>query len=75
MNKKAKDIDKLTSIKKLNAALKIYCKNNDIEYINMYPKLVDKDGYLDKKYTDDGLHLNDEGYKVVTKVFKKYMEE
>lgn len=68
-------IKKMTSINNLNEALKIYCRNNNIEYIDMYSKLLDKDGFLDKKYTGDGLHLNDEGYKVVTREFKKYLEE
>ena len=42
---------------------------------NKIYKLVDDKGYLDKKYTEDGLHLNDEGYEVVTSVLMKYMEE
>ncbi len=70
-----KKINKITSINNLNAALKVYCKNNDIEYINMYSKLVDRNDYLDARYTKDGLHLNDEGYKIFTSVIDKYMED
>lgn len=70
-----KKVNKLDSINRLNESLKIYCKNNSLVYIDMYSKLVDDKGYLDKKYTEDGLHLNDEGYEVVTSVLMKYMEE
>ena len=41
----------------------------------MYPKFVDSNDYLDSKYTKDGLHLNDEGYKIFTNVIDKYMED
>jgi lysophospholipase L1-like esterase len=68
-------INKITSINNLNAALKVYCKNNEIVFIDMYPKFVDSNDYLDSKYTKDGLHLNDEGYKIFTSVIDKYMED
>ena len=59
----------------LNDKLKKYCDNNKITYINMYDQLVDEDGNLDGKYSDKGLHLSKEGYKVVTSNLKKYIEE
>ena len=41
----------------------------------MYDKLIDKDGNLKLEYTNEGLHISDEGYKVITKVIKKYIKE
>ncbi|GGH35121.1 GDSL-type esterase/lipase family protein [Paenibacillus segetis] len=34
-------------------------------YIDLYPKLLDTEGRLDRGYTYDGLHLNTIGYEVV----------
>lgn len=62
-------------IQKINEKLKKYCELNEIEYINVYDSLTDKNGYLANRYTEDGLHLNDKGYQVVTSVLKKYVEE
>ena len=60
-------------IKKINNNLKEYCKKNKYTYINMYDELTDKDGNLKLDYTKEGLHMSDEGYKVVTKKLKKYI--
>lgn len=60
-------------IKKLNKKLEKYCVENELTYINLYDKLVDKDGNFDESYTYDGLHPSDNGYKVITKEIKKYL--
>ena len=60
-------------IKKLNKKLEKYCVEYELTYINLYDKLVDKDGNFDESYTYDGLHPNDNGYKVITKEIKKYL--
>ena len=43
-----------------------------IEYINIYDSLL-KDGVLNEEYSEDGLHLNDKGYEIVTNILKKYI--
>ena len=58
-------------IVKTNKNIKIYCEKNGYTYINVYDKLKDKNGYLDNKYTNDGLHPNSNGYKKITKILKK----
>ena len=58
---------------KINERIKKYCENNNCTYINMYDKLLDDDNNFSKKYTDDGLHPNSEGYDVITKELKKYL--
>lgn len=56
-----------------NNLLKKYCKENDLKYINVYSSLVDENNSLKSDYTDDGLHPNQNGYEVITKILKKYM--
>ncbi len=70
-------IDHNSLTKKFNKALKMYCdkKENNCTYIDVFDMLTDKNGQLAEKYTRDGLHLSDKGYELLTKEFKKYMEE
>ena len=57
-----------------NIKIKELCKKNNYTYINVYKYLDDKTGKaLSKKYSDDGLHPNDTGYKIVTKVLKEFV--
>ena len=43
-------------------------------YINLYDELTDKDGFLKRSYSPDGLHLGAMGYKVWTDVMKEHLE-
>ena len=56
-----------------NKLLKQYCLDNDYNYIDVYSSLVDDNNTLNSNYTNDGLHPNDNGYEVITKILKKYM--
>ena len=58
-----------------NNDLKKLAIKNKITYINVYDSLVDKDGNLKRKYTKEGLHLNDIGYLRVSAVLEKYINE
>ena len=73
INHTAVGIRKNSDIKEINRKLEEYCKKNKYTYINMYDELTDKEGNLNLKYTKEGLHMSDEGYKVVTKKLKKYL--
>ena len=75
MYPKLKKYKRNDAVKILNKSLKIYCDNNNIVYINMYKKLIDNKGFLKKEYTEEGLHINENGYEVITKELRKYMEE
>lgn len=68
------NVRKNDDIKEINKELKKYCKDNKITYIDMYDLLKDEDDNFDSKYTKDGLHPNDEGYEVITKEIKKYLD-
>ncbi|MBR4830311.1 MAG: hypothetical protein IKZ96_00900 [Bacilli bacterium] len=57
-----------------NKILKKYAKDNNYTYIDIYDELANEEGIFDSKYTDDGLHPNDEGYKHITEKLTKYMK-
>lgn len=60
------------SIKVLNAAMFEIAKNTEgVTYIDLYSKFLDSEGRLDKKYTNDGLHLLGEGYVLWAKILKE----
>lgn len=58
-------------ITKVNDEIKKICKENKYKYLDLYSVLIDDNYQFDKKYTDDGLHPNEEGYKIVTKYIKE----
>jgi hexosaminidase len=49
-------------IKTLNAALKLNASTNHYTYIDLYSNFLDKNGKMDIKFTNDGLHLTGDGY-------------
>lgn len=57
----------------VNKFLKIYCKQNNYIYIDMYKYLADSEGNLYKKYTNDGLHANEIGYGRISQVLLEYL--
>lgn len=60
------------SIKILNAAMLEMAKHTEgVTFIDLYSKFLDSDGRLDKKYTNDGLHLLGEGYVLWAKILKE----
>jgi len=52
-------------ILKLNEWLKTYCKANGQIYLDYFSKMVDDTGMLRAELSNDGLHPNAEGYKVM----------
>lgn len=61
-------------IMQINNIIKEYCNDNKCTYINLYDKLTDNVGDFSEKYTDDGLHPNDNGYEIITKELNKYLD-
>lgn len=62
-------------IKEINALLKKYCKEENITYINLFDVLKEEDGTIDEDYTLEGLHINENGYKIITDYLMKYVKE
>jgi lysophospholipase L1-like esterase len=54
--------DKMEHVVAVNAALQAMCTRLNIVYVDLYTAFLDADGKLDKQYTNDGLHINGDGY-------------
>jgi len=52
-------------IRSLNTWMKNYCASNGFTYLDYYSAMVDKGGFLKAELTDDGLHPNAAGYRVM----------
>ena len=61
-------------IKEANRQLKDYANEKNFGYIDIYSKLLNDEGKYDSKYTDDGLHPNEEAYKLITEEIEKYLK-
>lgn len=61
------------TIKELNDRLSNLCKENSIQYVDVYNNLIDSEGNLKEDYTKEGLHLTDLGYFKVTSSLVKYI--
>ena len=58
---------------KLNSELKKLADDKNIDYIDLY-NVLSEDNKLKDDYTDNGIDLNDEGYKKIEIEIKKYLE-
>ena len=61
------------SISSLNKRIKKLAKEEKINYVNVYDKLLNEDGLLNIDYTTDGLHISETGYEVITNVINNYL--
>ena len=58
-----------------NKLIEALCEGRkNVLYIDVYSALVDQKGMLDKRYTNDGVHLVGEGYLVWRDVLKPYVK-
>ena len=62
-------------IKKLNAMISTYCLKNKIPYVDYYAAMVDQRGGLKKIFSEDGVHPNVAGYKVMEPLVNKSVKE
>ena len=53
---------------RLNSQLHRITETYGFKWIDLYPLFVDSTGYLRRDLTDDGLHLNETGYRVWAEV-------
>lgn len=61
-------------IKNINKILKENSKKYEYTYLDFYSKLEDENGLLKLDYTIDGLHISDEGYKLITNEIMKIID-
>ena len=52
----------------LNEKIQALADSYGYIYVDVYSSLVTESGTLNPQYTDDGLHPNDNGYKVISSV-------
>lgn len=71
-NKKILPADKVIE---LNKMISSYAKSNKINYVDYYSAMVDENKGLQKKYGDDGVHPNLEGYKVMEELLLKTLSQ
>jgi len=55
-------------IVELNNWLKSFCQQRRLPYIDYYSALVDQAGYLQADTSDDGLHPNAKGYRIMAPI-------
>lgn len=70
-NPKIKPIEK---IKQLNILIEAYCLTEKIKFVDYYTPMVDENFGLDKKFTDDGVHPNLNGYLKMKTILESYMK-
>jgi lysophospholipase L1-like esterase len=58
----------LATLRALNDWLKTYCTKRSVTYIDYYSKLTDGSGFLKSDLSDDGLHPNSSGYRLMAPV-------
>jgi lysophospholipase L1-like esterase len=57
----------------VNSELKKIAEEEKITLIDLHPHFLDASNKLDKRYTQDGLHLNAAGYQVWAGILKQYL--
>ena len=57
-----------------NKLLEALCDEKGVTYLDVWGALADHDGRLDKRYTNDGLHLMGEGYVVWRDAIKQHVK-
>lgn len=55
--------NKTEQIAEVNSSLKIICQQRGLQLVDLFTAMSDVNGKLDKRYTNDGLHLNGAGYQ------------
>jgi len=67
--------NKAAHIIEVNKLLLDWCKHNGIQYIDLYSRFKnDSDQKLNPVYTNDGLHLMGEGYRVWAEIIRTYLK-
>ena len=52
-------------IRALNSLIRMHCEAEGHPYVDLYAATANRDQRLDTRYSDDGVHLNGEGYTAV----------
>lgn len=63
-----KGLEPAGKIIELNKMLKAYADRNKVTYVDYHSNMADERNGLPAKYSEDGIHPNPEGYKVMKKI-------
>lgn len=63
----------VSSILEINKLLFEICKKKGLEFVNFHEPLLDKDGFFNKQFSDDGLHPNKKGYFAMSGIILPYI--
>lgn len=58
----------------LNKMIQSYATKNNIIYVDYYSQMVDNENGLQKRYGEDGVHPNKEGYSVMKTIINEVIE-
>lgn len=58
-------------IRTVNSALRNYCQQHQLVFVDLYPLFLNGFGKLDERYTNDGLHINGAGYMLWRDTLRK----
>lgn len=65
---------KSAMIPEINAGLEALAREKGITFVNLFPLFAEKGtNVLRPQFTNEGLHLNEDGYKIWAKGLKKYL--
>ncbi len=71
----SRELDLKDLIAETNRMIEVLCEERkNVLYIDVYSALSDAQGLLDPKFTNDGLHLNGEGYLEWKTVIEKHVK-
>ncbi len=59
----------------LNKMIKDYADQNDVIYLDYYSAMVDDNNGMKKEFSEDGVHPNVDGYKVMEPLVEKAINE
>ena len=65
--------DQSESVRYVNSLLEKEASRAGYVFINLHHRMCDRDGYLSAKYTNDGLHLCWEGYRLWRDILTSYI--
>ena len=59
----------------INEEIQKLCNEFGCTYIDLHSNLLDENGYLRKNLSDDGIHLNANGFEIWTSLLKPYLNK
>jgi len=62
-------------IEVLNNNIKTYAELNGITYVDYFAQMVNNERGMIAEYTTDGVHVTDEGYRVMERLIKEVIDE